>query len=260
LHRPQGLPVGRAPRRGASEHKSYPSPEVSFQLLRYAVRILEQYRKKTAKGLLPPIFPVVFYHGKARWEVSPHFRALFECPAEFEPYLPNFRYHLCDLSGWADEELRGTVVLQSALLLMKHIFRGAELRVKLPAILGLLGDLTQKRTGLEYLETFLRYLASATDAVDADTLQQALATALPGKGDTIMPTLAEKWFEDGHQQGMQQGQLKGEAAMLVRLLGLKFGALTPVHLACVNAADAATLLRWGERVLTAQTIDEVFEG
>jgi hypothetical protein len=102
-----------------------------------------------------------------------------------------------------------------------------------------MGELAARRSGLEQLETMLRYLTSASDAVDDQDLQKALAAALPGTGETIMPTLAEKWIqqgvqrglqqglEQGLQQGLQQGETKGEAAILVRLLELKFGSLSP---------------------------------
>jgi hypothetical protein len=43
-------------------------------------------------------------------------------------------------------------------------------------------------------------------------------------------------------------------------LELKFGPLSSGHRARIDAADAETLLIWGERVLTAQTVAEVFAG
>jgi hypothetical protein len=91
-------------------------------------------------------------------------------------------------------------------------------------------------------------LASASDALKAEDLHTALKNALPEVGETIMPTLAEKWIEEG------------EAALLIRQMEHKFGQLTPAHRARIDAADAETLLIWGERVLTAQTVEEVFAG
>jgi hypothetical protein len=46
--------------------------------------------------------------------------------------------------------------------------------------------------------------------------------------------------------------------MLLRLLTLRFGVLPQSARAQVESADADTLLRWSERVLTASTLDEVF--
>ena len=55
------------------------------------------------------------------------------------------------------------------------------------------------------------------------------------------------------QQGMQQG----EAKVLIRLMTRRFGELPDATLREIESADADTLLQWSERVLTAQTLDEV---
>lgn len=244
------------------EHKSHPEPEVAFQLLRYTVRAWEQHRKHTLAGLLPPIIPLVLYHGRTRWQVPTSFRTLVQCPPELEPFVPDFRYLLCDLSAYSDDEIQGEVLARSALLVLKYIFR-ADLPERLPWLLGLLGDLATKRTGIEYLHTFLQYLVCTADTLDAETLQQALDTALPSVGGTDMPTIAERWMEQGRlqgrQQGRQEGRTEGEAALLVRLVERKFTRLPSKYRTRMEAADAQTLLRWGERILTAQTIEEVFE-
>jgi hypothetical protein len=53
---------------------------------------------------------------------------------------------------------------------------------------------------------------------------------------------------------------KGEAAVLRRLLTLRFGPIPEALERRLQAADADTLLRWAERILTATTPDEVFDG
>ena len=56
-----------------------------------------------------------------------------------------------------------------------------------------------------------------------------------------------------------EGRQKGEAEMLLRLLQLRFGPLSTEVTARVTAADAETLLHWSERVLSAPTLDVVFD-
>ena len=55
------------------------------------------------------------------------------------------------------------------------------------------------------------------------------------------------------------GRQEGEAAILQRPLARKFGPIDQPTRACVLAADAEQRLVWGERVLSAQTLLEVFE-
>ena len=52
-------------------------------------------------------------------------------------------------------------------MLLKHIFSD-DLGNRLPEILSLLKNLSDKQSGLEYLETILKYLASGTDRVGAE--------------------------------------------------------------------------------------------
>ncbi|MEW6486920.1 MAG: hypothetical protein AB1578_03275 [Thermodesulfobacteriota bacterium] len=73
----------------------------------------------------------------------------------------------------------------------------------------------------------------------------------------------ERAHQEGLQQGLQQGrrqvQTQGEAAFLLRQAERKLGPVPGKYRTRVQAADAPTLLRWGERILTAGTIDEGFE-
>jgi hypothetical protein len=68
----------------------------------------------------------------------------------------------------------------------------------------------------------------------------------------------EQGIQQGLQQGLQQGRRLGEAEVLLRLLECKFGLLTEEQRRRIEEADADTLLVLAERVLTAETIHQVF--
>jgi len=72
-----------------------------------------------------------------------------------------------------------------------------------------------------------------------------------------MTRFAERFLEKGRDEGRQQGIGQGEARMLLRLLTLKFGPLPDPVQARIESADADTLLRWSERMLTARHLDVV---
>jgi predicted transposase YdaD len=68
-----------------------------------------------------------------------------------------------------------------------------------------------------------------------------------------------KGLTEGMTRGRAAGRQEGEAEMLLHLLRLRFGALPVVEVeARVTAADAETLLRWSERVLTTPSLEAVF--
>ena len=105
------------------EHKSYVESRINLDLLRYRVRIWEEWVNAGNTGLLPVIIPVVFYHGAAQWRVKRQFAETVADVPELRVYVPTCAYHLVDLSAYQDEALRGAVMLQVALLTLKYIFR-----------------------------------------------------------------------------------------------------------------------------------------
>lgn len=65
-------------------------------------------------------------------------------------------------------------------------------------------------------------------------------------------------LEKGREEGLQEGRQQGEARVVLRQLRLKFGPLAPEIEERVRSADADRLLGWSERILTAETLQEVF--
>jgi predicted transposase YdaD len=72
-----------------------------------------------------------------------------------------------------------------------------------------------------------------------------------------MTGFAQRFIEEGRKEGRQEGVQRGEARVLTALVRLRFGELPDAIQKRIEAADADTLLIWSERVLTAQTPDEV---
>ncbi len=72
-----------------------------------------------------------------------------------------------------------------------------------------------------------------------------------------MTSFAERFEQEGIQKGMQQGLQQGEARVLIRQLTRRFGELPEALRRRIEEADTETLLEWSERVLTAQSLDEV---
>ncbi len=69
----------------------------------------------------------------------------------------------------------------------------------------------------------------------------------------------QRGIEIGEQRGEQRGHLKGGAALLLRQLKQCFGPLLPEWVGeRVRAADTASLELWGDRILTARSLEEVF--
>ena len=138
-----------------------------------------------------------------------------------------------------------------------------------PALLVRWADLllaaNQTPAGRRAVSTVLRYIWIVHPGLDLQKVGERLDTILHGSGAPLMATahqLIQEGLERGLEQGLEQGLAKGrdEGVLLGRrstlrhLFQLKFGPVTEEVLARIESADAATLDRWEERILTAATM------
>jgi predicted transposase/invertase (TIGR01784 family) len=208
------------------EHKSEPDAFVGLQLLMYLTQIWRPYLRRRSKPL-PLVFPVVFYHGVQSWNVSSSFQSLFNFTGleMLRPLLPEFQYHLCDLSKL--DINRGEARLRAGLLALKYI-ASAELPARLREIFTTVKELP-KRLVMGYIKTVLKYLTNDEAKLRAEDIRQEVNHAFPEEQEEIMKSLARQWMEEGEQIGEQRGEQKGaqrEAAKLaLRLLHRRFGIL-----------------------------------
>jgi len=107
------------------EHKSYYDIYVHLQMLEYMVKIwrlfIKQQKKKSNKAL-PIVIPLLICHGKRAWpENAARFSSHLSGPMdELSGYIPDFIIEVYDLSGFTDDEIKGTVMARVVLLLFKH--------------------------------------------------------------------------------------------------------------------------------------------
>lgn len=247
------------------EHKSYADPMTVFQILRYMVRIWEKYCAEHPKtATLPPVYPMIIYHGARPWRHPVNFHSLFTVrePALLAR-LPEFSPVLQDFSRLDDRDIRGGVSARTVLLTLKHVFRD-DLSERLPDILTQAREMLEHENGREIIFTLLYYLTEDTGKLNKETLGAVLEDAVHG-GD-IMQSFLKKYYEQGlergvqqgMQQGLQQGVVQGELLLLSRQLKKRFGELPEWAEQMLQEAPERMLEVWSERVLTASALDDVF--
>ena len=246
------------------EHKSAPDPLVGLQLFRYLSNIWDDWRKqekerKRGQGKrepqrsVPPIIPMLVYHGPKEWTVATNFLGLFgDVPAALKPHLPNFDYFLIDLSQIANSALSGEARLRFFLKTLKYILR-PDLAESIDIVLAEAPD-------LDVLDVVivLTYIDRGSTKVTRDQVRDTLFRLVPKRAEEIMGQITQPAFDEGQKQGFIQGEAKGKAEALARLLTRRFGALPATVRQRVFAADVDVLDRWLDAAIDAPTLEAVF--
>ena len=114
------------------------------------------------------------------------------------------------------------------------------------------------REGLEnarftQAELLLRYILQ-TQSFEVAQLGE-FVDKFPPEVNAAMRSTADKLRE----QGREEGHRSGMAAVLERLLTIRFGPLDAMEHARLQVADEASLERWADRLLTAASKAAVFD-
>ncbi|MBF0426540.1 MAG: hypothetical protein HQL66_12065, partial [Magnetococcales bacterium] len=131
---------------------------------------------------------------------------------------------------------------------------------------NLLAVLCQLQDERQTLRAILARIAVMAPKAGADALEKLVILAgLRRLGNTVkeeiraMPitvnVMENEFLHDIFISGLQ----KGEATFLLRLLKQRFGSLPGWVPERVHAADATALETWGDRILTAHALEEVFQ-
>ena len=212
---------------------------------------------------LPLVIPVVVYNGPEPWNVATDLGSLIgELDPSAEIYRPQLRYRLVDEAAYPREDL---AALNSPVADLFRIEKSRDwwevhesvhrLRLSIPP-----AEAALRRAFETWLQKVIlpRFGLSREEASAALTLEE-LETMLADSIDRWNREIREEGREEGRREGRQEGRQEGEARLLLRLLRLKFGPLEPEVEDRVQSADADRLLEWGERVLTAETLQDVFQ-
>ncbi|EWY38095.1 hypothetical protein N825_15660 [Skermanella stibiiresistens SB22] len=253
------------------EHKSSPTTDFLLQTMGYLHGLAAggAQRRVNADGtvwIVPaPVFAIVLYHGVDRWTLPPTLGAAYGLPEEMLRAGPlDFGYTLVDLANLPDAGLSGHAELQAGLLMLKYATRDDDPEVTLECLLGAAATID-----LSIVRIVVRYLFGSGDAGHRNRLRSVLGRILPGQEDDIMPTIAESYIAEGEvkghakgmaeglAEGLAEGELKGRAALFIRILEQRFGEVPDAVDLKVRTATIADIDRWIGRILEASSPEAV---
>jgi len=112
-------------------------------------------------------------------------------------------------------------------------------------------------SGPDALATLLCYLFRVGDP-NPDQVKDFLIEQAGDKGEEAYVTAAERLTKDAAEKAAKKGRAEGRAAVVLKLLELRFSPLTAEAVEWIEQASAEQLDVWVERVLSAETLDDVF--
>lgn len=207
------------------EHKSYPSKKIALQLLKYILKIWEQKTSDRPTDKLPVIIPLVVYHGKANWNAALKLSGIIEdyeqLPQAITNYIPDYEYILYNISRSNSEEIKGSIKLKIFLKILRDIFEQdyTEFLKTLKESILALDQLEKQGNGLEYFETFIRYIMNARNDLELQTVYE-MAKEISLERSEVVMTIAEKLITEGMEKGLEKGLEKGKLEVAGNLLGL----------------------------------------
>ncbi len=190
------------------EHKSKPVQYPHFQLLKYLIKLWDADLKQKRKPV--PVIPIIFYHGKEKWDKK-RFEEYFEgIDKQLLPFLPSFDYHLEDLSQYTDEEIAqryNEIKTRTALLLMKNIFNEQLLLNKVRIIFVEGKRIINEETGEQFFTATFYYLFSNIEKGYQEITKEI--ETITEKGGDIAMTIAMQLREEGIKEGIKKGIKEG---------------------------------------------------
>ena len=249
------------------EHKSHIDATTPLQILKYMVNIWHrEIEGGTAKDRLPPIIPLVFFHGQGRWTAARSVIEMIDAPEELAPLMREFAYVLHHLGEIEPLRLSETPEVRAGLLALRVVH--AE---NIPAdLLDLMTGGTV--AGSEFERHIVRYIAERMN-LTLPMLEASLRRTKPDRWETLMGTVAETWIEQGRAEGIEKGLAQGVekgladgraegrkealAGLLLRQLELRFGSVPDAVRDQVRGASVSELEAWAEAVLDAASPEDV---
>jgi hypothetical protein len=241
------------------EFQSTVDNTMAIRIMTY-IGLLYQDLIKTKKVLsgekLPPVLPIVLYNGAPRWNAPVEVSELIAHVAGgLEIYKPHLRFLLLDEGAYKDHELAPLKNLVAAIFRLENSPSPEKMKEILIALLEWLNFPEQQHLVRAFIVWFRRVLCpDASDEIPRiENLQEA---------KTMLVENVAKWAEDirreSTKKAKKEGKKEGQVNLLTKQLKLKFGHFPSKYHTMIQTANVRIIEGWAEKILTANTIDDVF--
>jgi predicted transposase YdaD len=247
------------------EHQSTVDGWMPLRVLEMIVEFLKGWRKEHPEARrLPAILPIVLYQGAMPWSAPCTLAELYDLSdqalRDLSEFLLSLRFVLDDLRVTPDDELIARPVddlARVALVVMKHVTSEhlLDLLVRLADEISRLLTTEQGRIGLSGI---VWYIECVHPELDRRVILRRLSTVVAPELATTMETYEQALERLYIEKVTRKAKNQGQQEFLLRQLTRRFGALPEAVTARVMGASREELERWGDRILDATSLDDVF--
>ena len=237
------------------EQQSKPDYLIAFRLWKYMLLLIDRYIKDNSissnkgngndsnsstsfsnKSKLPLIMPIVFYNGTKKYNAPRSLWDLFVKSDQAKKLMTD-DYKLVDLQSMHDDEIKQKAHFGMIEYFMKHINTRDTLKLWADFLASFKNAvLLDKERGYIYIKHLLWY----TDSKIPEDKQQELNNLVldnlnKSDGENIMRTIAQKYIDEGRQEGEQIGIKKIASNMIKKGFDQQLIAqMTGLRLAEIN--------------------------
>jgi len=246
------------------EHKSYKDKNIFIQILEYMLNMWKQDIENKQK--LRVIIPIVIYHGKNRWNIPVEFKDYFDVDNDIRKYLINYRYVLlnlreAELNYFEDSELKNNKDAYISLLLLKNAYENnIEILKKVTDYLVIKNDINEDiKLYKEKILFYYNYIIKTEEIEETELEKFFNENSIK---EVNVPTLAQKWYqqgiEKGKMEGIEEGEIIKQQEILIRQLSKKFGLNEKEKELIKSIKDKEKLDKALDLILDANDKNEIF--
>ncbi|TBV14575.1 transposase [Stutzerimonas kirkiae] len=239
-----------------------------WMALRMAVYIgllyqdLIKTEKISTRDQLPPVFPLVIYNGLPRWRAPRQLAELVsQLPGALQRHQPSLRYFLLDENRSTD---RARQLPENNVASLIEIEEGASPQAVRNAVTRLRKRLSgpehdslQRAFTVWLNRVILKHNESPADAVPETENLQEVESMLAHRIEQWKEDFRKAGMQEGREEGLEQGLEKGQALLLRRLLGNRFGPLPAWASERLDQASVEQVNQWAERLFEVQNLEEL---
>lgn len=191
------------------EHQSTADYWTAFRLWKYTLLLCERHKKQRDK--LPLVYNLVIYNGKEVYDAPRNLWDLFK-DGSLAKKLMIEDYQLIDLQSMSDDE----IIKKKHLGMMEYMLKNIHMRDMLKLWEEFLITfkhvlILDKEREYIYLRSFLWYTDTKLPENKQSDLEQIITKHLSEEDkDTLMRTVAQKYINEGREEGIEIGEAKGK--------------------------------------------------